>query len=113
MCCGTGLDVGELFGRRKTLLAWKRVWADGGASTGTGQLKPGLNVSTFRTYYRASDPRGYHVYLENPSPPWISLQTLRVVCHRADFIRGNYGEAVFRRLTVRKADWKAAGMVSQ
>lgn len=128
MCCykdkAVEKEVMARFGKRKTAVFWKGLTREGSAVNGGHQYKPGVNMAKgLRKRYDTNRPRGMHVYLETPDDVWdedsdedSDFVSLPVVCHRDDFMRAgdshNYDklkQAVFRKVTIRKADWEAAG----
>lgn len=118
MCCyenwGTECKVKARFGKRETAVFWKMLFGDGWSEWYHYQYKPGVNVANdTKGRYRTGRPRGLHVFLDKQKTEDFFI-ALPVTCHRDDLIRagqddGCKDQAVFRRLTICKKDWKAAG----
>lgn len=118
MCCygdkAAKCALLESFGKRKTKVFWKVVGRHGSVETQGYQYGPGVHRAKIQTWgYNVRRPRGFHVfYTEGAREAWLSWGPGRrneavvdVVCHRDHLIVAGEGEAVFSRLTIRKADW--------
>lgn len=115
MCCHTDRQTkAELlrqFGKRKTLTLWKVLKVSGEAVIADYQYQPDVNRSNYNGRYSLNYPRGIHVYVAHPcgvtDPDYRAIE---VVCHRDDLIRVDSKQAVFTKVVIRKAAWRAAGL---
>ena len=117
MCCnsfpGARAQLLKRFGKRRTLRLWKVVTENGTAlNVPTWQYRPGVNISSFKRQYRRSSPTGIHVCVkkEKGYGKRTCYRTVAVVCHRDDFVRSDFHQAVFTKVTILRKDWAAAGL---
>ncbi len=123
MCCYKDKlaeqDFVARFGKRQTVVMWKELRPNGVAQIeGKYQYRIGVNRSDLSDAgrYNATRPRGIHVYLyadDNITSTDEYERNVAVICHRQDFVRADWNQAVFTEVTIRRKDWEAAGLPSR
>lgn len=120
MCCMATAKAKKEFlaelGKRRTFTAWKVLCSSGRVPNGSPVFlyRPGINVDPQapKGRYNKRRPRGLHVCKKAAFClyPQKWERQVCVICHRDDIIAVGGDQIVVRKLTIRKADWKAAGL---
>ncbi len=124
MCCyASGSAKKELlkrFGKKKTIVLWKRLRMSGKANIANYQYRPGKHeLECPLKKYRVDSPKGFHVYIEKPAQ-YQDERIIPVICHRDHLVRvsrsyyySSISQAVFTQIMILKKDWDESFLLNR